>query len=115
MISEWLKANTSKDDLVLFFETSNESGVDPLFWHYLPFEAKRQTFTIDWTTAADKKSERISAVIDEILGAGAKVFLLIREDSESAVTIDMFEQIYPIYDYTLLDKGTRYSIYSIVK
>jgi hypothetical protein len=115
MISEWLKANTSKDDLVLFFETSNESETDTLFWHYLPFEAKRQTFTIDWTTAADKKSERISAVIDEILGAGAKVFLFIREDSESAVTIDMFEQIYPVYDYTLLDKGTRYSIYGIIK
>jgi len=114
-ISEWLKTNTSKDDLALFFETNNESSADPLFWHYLPFEAKRQTFTIDWATAADKKSERISAVIDEILGAGAKVFLLIRENSKSAVTIDMFEQVYPIYDYTLLDKGMQYSIYGIVK
>jgi hypothetical protein len=114
-ISEWLKANTAKDDLVLFFETQNESANDPLFWHYMPFESKRKTFTIDWNTAGEKKNERISAVIDEILSGGAKVFLLIREDINDAVTLDMFEQVYPIYDYSLSEKGNHYSIYKLTK
>lgn len=115
MTSEWLKTNAGKEDLVIFFETHNESENDPLFWFYLPFETKRKTFTIDWATAAERKSERISAVIDEILDGGSKVFLLIRENVNDAVTIDMFEQVYPIYDYSLSEKGNHYSIYKLTK
>lgn len=115
MISEWMKENTGENDLVIFFETEDESSKEPLFWFYLPFEAKRKTFTIDWRMSGNRDSGRISDVFDQILDSGAKLFLLIRADSANAVTLDMFEQEYQLYDYKQVEKGTAYSIYSLAK
>jgi 4-amino-4-deoxy-L-arabinose transferase-like glycosyltransferase len=114
-ISEWMKKYAVKDDLVLFFETENESYRDSLFWFYMPFEAKRKTFTINWSTSGKDEAKKISAVLDQILESGAKLFLLVREDLEQAVTVNMFKQRYPVYDSALLEKGAKYSIYSINK
>jgi len=111
MINQTMEAN----DAMLFFETEQESEKELFFKYYIPFEARRQSFTIDWRPGHKVPMRRIHLEINRILDSGADLYLLIRNDVEGGMTLLEFMQDFPRFQTevaaNLDDKYTLFRLY----
>ena len=64
--TEYIKDNLLKEDTLIFFETQEESEKEKFFTYYLPFEAKRKSFTIDWRQGYRLPADRIAGEMNKV-------------------------------------------------
>jgi hypothetical protein len=94
----WLiREATEPGDILMYFETQEESTKEIFYKYYLPFEAKRMAFIIDWRDYYKEHVPRIKNEIQKAAGQQHGIYLLISNNLDGAMSADEFERVFEGY------------------
>jgi hypothetical protein len=111
--TEYIKDNLFEEDTLIFFETKEESEKEKFFTYYLPFEARRKSFTINWRHGYRLPVDKIAREINKVSSEGT-MYLLIRNNLDGAMTPEEFEYSFsPFYLTSVSGMDGAYSLYMI--